>query len=123
MGGTSSTETPSPDYAKGFEAGKEESSRQIQSAFSAVAAQVYDGVHGHLEQLQTQQLDSSKVMAAELKGKLAPFTKTLVSDEGLCASESTLLTTCLKANTGSPLVCSGLVEAYSKCAGQAALKR
>ena len=123
MGGTQSTSAvPSPDFKKGYDTGREESSQEIQRAFSAVAAQVYDGVHGHLEQLQVQQLDSSKRMADELKGKLSPFTKVLVSDDSLCSSESELLTTCLKANAGKPLVCSELVEAYSKCGAQAALK-
>ena len=124
MGGTQSTGAPasSPEYSRGFEAGREESTKEIQSAFSAVAAQVYDGVHGHLEQLQTKQLDNSKALAAELKDKLTPLTTVLVSDKSLCGSESELLTTCLKANTSSPLVCSGLVEAYSKCASGASAK-
>ena len=123
MGGTQSVPAVSTEFTKGYDAGREESTQQMTRTFSAVAAQVYDGVHGHLEQLQTQQLDKSKQLTEELKGKLAPFIKVQVSNDSLCSGESELLTTCLRANAGNPLVCSSLVEAYKKCGTLAAVNK
>lgn len=114
MGGNSST-AKSPEYTKGYENGREESTKEIQGAFSAVAAQVYDGVHSHLEQLQTEQLEKSKLLASDLKVKLAPYTQVLFSDKTLCSTESEAVLQCLKDNAKDPLACSALVQAYSAC--------
>jgi len=116
MGQSSSTVSKSPEFTRGYDEGREESTKALQGAFSAVAAQTYDTVHQHLEQLQAQQLDQTKQLSGELKNKLAPYTRVLVEKDAPCSLESSAAAACLKGNVTDPLACSSLIEKYSLCA-------
>ena len=87
-----------------------------------MAAQVYDGVHDHLEKLQTEQLEKSHKLAKDLNAKLMPYTKTLVEDTSICANENEALIACLQKGSKDPLVCASALNAYSQCAAAALAK-
>lgn len=112
-----------PLQEQAYVQGREDSTKDIQGAFSAVAAQAYDNMHEHLEKLQIDQLDKSQKLAAELSTKLTPYTKVLVADTSICAAESEALLACLKKGAKDPLTCSAVLNAYSHCAAAAAVKK
>lgn len=112
-----------PQQEQAYAQGREDSTKEIQGALSAVAAQAYDNMHDHLEKLQMDQLDKSQKLAAELGTKLTPYTKVLVADKSICAVEAEALTACLKKGAKDPLVCSAVLNAYSQCAAAAAVKK
>lgn len=90
------------------------SGQALDATINAVAAQVFDNVHGQLNEMQKEQVKSTEEMATKLKSDLDAHASEVI-DSSICKTQMDDLVACLKKNQQNPLACQSLVEAFSSC--------
>jgi predicted ATP-binding protein involved in virulence len=90
------------------------SGQALDATINAVAAQVFDNVHGQLGEMQKEQVKTTEEMAAKLKSSLDVHASEVI-DSSICRTEMDSLVACLKKNQQNPLACQSLVESFSSC--------
>ena len=90
------------------------SGQALDATINAVAAQVFDNVHGQLGEIQKEQVKTTEEIATRLQGSLNTHA-TEVIDSSICKSQMEDLLDCLRKNQENPLACSTSVESFTAC--------